>query len=249
LACVILLLSRPALAGPPYVTDDPEPVEFQHWEVNLASLPIHTTAGLSGQLFSADINYGAAPNLQLHVMPVLDFSAPSHGSALAGYADTELGVKYRFVQETATMPQISVYPLLEVPTGNARRGFGTGHLDALLPPIWMQKSFGKWTMYGGGGYWINPGAGNQNWEYAGALLQRQVFKTLSLGVEVFHETAQTRAGSSTTTINAGGTWDLSDHYHLLFSGGHSLQGPNAIIGYLGLQLTFGPEHEPATEGK
>ena len=25
----------PALAGPPYITDDPEPVDYQHWEVYL----------------------------------------------------------------------------------------------------------------------------------------------------------------------------------------------------------------------
>ena len=27
-----------ALAGPPYVTDDPEPVEYRHWEVYFASI-------------------------------------------------------------------------------------------------------------------------------------------------------------------------------------------------------------------
>jgi hypothetical protein len=89
------------------------------------------------------------------------------------------------------------------------------------------------------------------------LLQRQVLKTLALGVEVFHETAQTRSGSSgsgfngpaNTAINFGGVWDLSDHYHLLFSGGHTIQGPSSIIGYLGIQLTFGPEHEAGAKEK
>ncbi len=32
-AAGLLMLSRPALAGPPFVTDDPEPVELGHWEV------------------------------------------------------------------------------------------------------------------------------------------------------------------------------------------------------------------------
>jgi hypothetical protein len=33
--CLPLLLALPArwLAGPPYVTDDPEPVDYKHWEL------------------------------------------------------------------------------------------------------------------------------------------------------------------------------------------------------------------------
>jgi len=34
-------------------------------------------------------------------------------------------------------------------------------------PVWMQKDVGDWTVYGGGGYWINPGAGQKNWWFTG----------------------------------------------------------------------------------
>jgi hypothetical protein len=44
-------------AGPPFVTDDPEPVEFRHWEVYLGSL----------QMKSADGWSGTAPHLQGHI--------------------------------------------------------------------------------------------------------------------------------------------------------------------------------------
>jgi hypothetical protein len=39
-AVMLLALSAPfnVFAGPPYVTDDPEPVEYQHWEVYVASM-------------------------------------------------------------------------------------------------------------------------------------------------------------------------------------------------------------------
>ena len=60
---------------------------------------------------------------------------------------------------------------------------------AAFIPIWLQKDFGDWTTYGGGGYWINPGPGNRNYWFAGWLLQRQVTKQLALGAEVFHQTA------------------------------------------------------------
>jgi len=47
---VLLLLplcSLTALAGPPFVTDDPEPVDYQHWEFYIASQHIETSDGWS----------------------------------------------------------------------------------------------------------------------------------------------------------------------------------------------------------
>lgn len=34
--------------------------------------------------------------------------------------------KYRFVEETKTRPQIGVFPMFELPTGNSARGLGNG---------------------------------------------------------------------------------------------------------------------------
>ena len=53
-------------------------------------------------------------------------------------------------------------------------------------PIWMQKSWGKFTTFGGGGYWINPGTGNKNWIYAGWEAQYDINKTFSPGCEIFY---------------------------------------------------------------
>lgn len=42
-----LALAAPgtALAGPPYATDDPEPVEYRHWEIYIASQSIGAEGG------------------------------------------------------------------------------------------------------------------------------------------------------------------------------------------------------------
>jgi hypothetical protein len=239
---VLLVNSVQALrAGPPFLTDDPEPVEYQHWEFYLASMVNDDASGWLGTSPHIEINYGAIPDLQLHLITPVEFSAPPHQPAQVGYGDTELGIKYRFVHETDMLPQIGVFPLIEVPTGSENRGLGSGHTDAFLP-VWMQKSFGKWTTYGGGGYWINPGADNRNWWFAGGMLQRQITCNLALGMEIFHETAQTRDGSSNTGIDVGCILDFSEQYHILFSIGRSVQGPTDYVGYLGFQLTFGPEN-------
>lgn len=159
-----------------------------------------------------------------------------------GLGDTELGAKYRFVTpgEDDWWPQVGVFPLIEVPTGNAPRGLGAGEMREYLP-IWVQKDFGDWTSYGGGGYWVNPGMGNRNYWFAGWLLQRQVTKDLALGVEVFHQTADTVGGQDSTGFNLGGIYDFSNRLHLLFSGGRGLQNPaltNQFSYYLAIQSTF-----------
>jgi hypothetical protein len=113
---------------------------------------------------------------------------------------------------------VGIFPLLEVPSGNAGRGLGGGYLDAFIP-LWIQKDFGKWTTYGGGGYWINRGPGNRDYWYSGWLLQRQVIEKLALGVEIFHTTPIMEGRSGVTGFNAGGQYDFTSHYHLLFSAG------------------------------
>ncbi len=227
-------------AGPPFTTDDPEPVEYRHWEVYLASQLHHDPDGWSGTSPHLEVNYGALPDLQLHLIAPVAFVASSHGGARFGYGDTELGAKYRFAEETERLPQIGTCPIVELPMGDRKRGLGSGH-EQLFFPLWLQKSSGPWTTYGGGGYWIHPGAGNRNWWYAGWLVQREVHSGLTLGTEIFHETASEESGASDTRLNAGAVYDFSDTYHLLFSAGHTIQGPGAFQAYAALQLTFGPE--------
>ena len=100
---------------------------------------------------------------------------------------------------------------------------------------------GDWTTYGGGGYWINPGPGNKDYWFTGWLLQRQVTKQLAIGAELFHDTAMTVGGRDSSGFNVGGVYDITEHYHLLFSAGRGLQDvrdTNQFSYYLALQKTF-----------
>ena len=157
---VLTLLSSPAIAGPPYITDDPEPVDYQRWEFYAFSQGGRANGETSGVAPSCDCNYGILPDVQLHIQPGAAFRRASGASPAWGPGDTELGLKYRFVEQDKTnaTPSIAFYPLLEAPTGDPTRGLGAGRTRALLP-FWGQKDFGDWSTFGGGGYWINPGPG------------------------------------------------------------------------------------------
>lgn len=221
LTMTLFVLPQAAWAGPPFETDDPEPVETGHWEVyafSAGAVGQHASTGLGPSL---EVNYGAAPNLQLHMIVPTAFDAPHGARAAFGMGDAELGAKYRLINpgEHDWYPELGIFPLIELPTGKSSRNLGAGQVQVFLP-VWLQKSFGKWTTYGGGGYWINPGAGNRNYWYTGWLLQRQVTEKLMLGGELFHQTANMTGRGGSAGFNLGGQYDLTPHHHLLFSSGH-----------------------------
>ena len=107
---VLLCLFFPIVlqAGPPFNTDDPEPVDFHHWEIDLASILNHDSSGWSGTRPHVEINYGALPNLHLHIITPLAFVTSRSGPSYFGYGDTELGAKYRFIKQGNYTPDVGV---------------------------------------------------------------------------------------------------------------------------------------------
>jgi len=238
----LLVCPDTARAGPPFRTDDPVPVELGHWEIFAFSAATRAAGEFAGVLSGIDANYGAAPGLQLHATFPAAFDKPDGRSMAVGYGDTEFGVKYRFLEEDQAgwRPQVAIYPAIDLPTGNASRNLGTGHTHVFLP-VWVQKSIGDWTTFGGVGYWINPGPGNRNYWYLGWAAQRPITDRLSLGGELFHQTATTVSGKDQTGFNLGLAYDVTTHYHLLVSVGSGFQNrsiTNALSYYTALQCTF-----------
>jgi len=236
-----LFLGHPrANAGPPYVTDDPQPVPWRQWELYV-SLTGQSEAGYrSGDAPHFEANFGAAPGLQLHLVVPLSYSRPSGAPTAYGPGDVEIGAKYRFVDESESVPQIGTFPLVELPSGDASRGLGAGEVRVFLP-VWLQKSFGKWTTYGGGGYWINPGAGNRNWWLAGWQAQVQLTSSFAPGAEVFYEAPAEAGARSRVLYNIGFVLDFGEHHHLLASAGGALTGCNCRQAYVAYLLTLGPK--------
>ena len=241
LGTCLALAARPAIAGPPFVTDDPEPVDFQHIEVNIAAIGLIQKSGAASPAPMVDANWGAAPDVQLHAGFGLAY-AEKAGAVRAGYGDTELGIKYRFIHqdEEGWQPEVSFYPNIELPTGDARRGLGAGHVQTLLP-IWVQKDWGDWSSYGGGGFWDNQQGADRNYWFAGWVLLRKVTDDLQLGGELYRQTAPAIDEQGTTGFNFGGTWDLSETGHILFSFGRGLdhaETNDRFSFYLGYQITM-----------
>jgi hypothetical protein len=236
---ICISISVTAFAGPPFRTDDPEPVEYRHWEVYVASQGSFDHDETSLTAPHVELNYGIIPNVQLHMIAPFEYVKPKGESSHYGYADMELGAKFRFIQETDLRPQVGVFPIVVLHTGDKDKGLGSGQTPVFLP-LWVQKSWEPWETYGGGGYWINPGTGNKDYWFFGWEVQRDITKHLTLGAEVFHQTPNEKDGESSTGFNAGAIINFSDLHHLLLSAGRSFSGPNTASFYVGYQLIIGP---------
>jgi hypothetical protein len=239
IAFVLLLLGTDrATAGPPFLTDDPEPVELRHWEVYVGSQGARDRVGWSGTAPHVELNYGPARNVQLHLIAPLVLVLPAAGRSAYGYGDTELGLKVRLLQETPSHPQVGTFPIMEVPSRDARIETGGGDVQLFIP-IWIQKSLEPWTTYCGGGYWTDVDGLHQHWWFLGWEAQRKLSRAVTAGGELFHETAKDEASEPETGFNLGLILDLSELQHMLVSAGRDFEGPNRLQGYVAYQLTFG----------
>ena len=222
------------------MTDDPEPTEYLHHEVYLAFQQTRTVSGRTGTLPQLEYNYGAAPDLQLGINLPLAFNNPMDGSHQSGLGDIVVSAKYRFLQETQTCPMAAIFPSVTTRTGNADKGLGSGATKVFIP-VWVQKSWGDWQSYGGGGYLIDQGTGAKNHWFLGWQLQKQVFASLTLGGEIFHATEAAPGEGATSGFNLGGMYHFDEQNHLLFTAGKGLTNvasTNQFSSYIGYQWTW-----------
>lgn len=207
----IVATMRPALAGPPYVSDDPEPTDYHHFEIYTFSNGSAARDGVGGAS-GIDFNYGAAPDLQLTATLPAGFDRPTAGRTSFGLSNIELAAKYRFLHQDAFGVDVSIFPRVFLPSGSSAVGNRTA---SLLLPVWVQKDWaGGWSAFGGGGCVISDHA-SQNFCLTGGVATYQILPKLQLGVELFHQTAGGSGSPATSSLGLGARYDINDTYHLL----------------------------------
>jgi Putative MetA-pathway of phenol degradation len=207
--------AAPVSAGPPYLTDDPVPTDPGHWEIYsfAAGEGRHSTLDEDAGL---DLNYGPVTNLQLTATLPLSFShAPLEGWR-SGTGDLELGAKYRFFHDQARGLSASIFPRAILPTAT----HSPGEKARFLLPVWVGKDFrGGTSLFGGGGYLINPGAGNRNFWQAALALTHDLSKDVSVGAELTRQGPESVGATSQTRAGAGAVVHIAGPASLLVSGG------------------------------
>jgi hypothetical protein len=231
----LLGAASPAFAGPPYLTDDPEPTDLGKWEI----YNFVTFDGRGGDLDGEggfDLNYGPAKGVQLTATVPLAFEHSDESGWRTGSGELEMAVKYRFLDDDKSGWQAAVFPRVILPTSTAGLG---GRRVRLLLPVWLQKDWGKTSVFGGGGYEINPGSGNRNFWQAGLALTHDVTERLQLGGELAWQSADTRDGKATMGVDVGMIDKLGGPFSLLVAGGPAVSdGETSYHVYAALGLNF-----------
>ena len=237
-AIAAALLAAPAFAGPPYVTDDPQPTDNGHYEIYAFTAGTATKDGTAGQA-GFDLNYGGAENLQLTMVVPFAYAAPSAGRTVTGFGDLELAAKYKFLHQEDFGLDVAIFPRLFLPT-NSNPALGRKNAS-LFVPIFAQKDWGDWSVFGGGGCTINPGRSSQDFCQAGVVVARRIVPALQLGLEFYHFTPDQKGGRQSTGIGLGAIYDLTENYHLMASAGPGIQNADATnrtSWYVALLFTY-----------
>ena len=238
LACAIVafaaLSTAQATAGPPYVTDDPDPTEYRHWEIYSGFQYENDGSGNStASVPFAEFNYGAMPNVQVSISGQLNVVRSGSGDR-DEYGVAEFGIKTRFVQESGSSPQVSFYPSVQTPAAPG------AHAVPFLP-IWLQKGFGPWTAFGGGGVYLDSSPGMRDSTFVGGALERSISPGTTVGAEIYHQSADTIGGTDTTAANLGIIAQVGNYHAILFSAGRSLHGDDTFAAYASYEFALGPE--------
>jgi hypothetical protein len=214
-ALAIAGAAAPAVAGPPYLTDDPIPTDTGHWEIYTFTSGEGRSSTLDDES-GLDLNYGPVKDVQLTSTLPLAFSHDPESGWRSGTGDVELGVKYRFFNDEKHGVSAAIFPRAILPTST----IASGEKTRFLMPLWMGKDFkGGTSLFGGGGYEFNPGSGNRSFWEASVALTHDLNETVSVGGEIAWQQPDAAGGTNQMRAGLGSIVKLSDHYALLFSGG------------------------------
>jgi hypothetical protein len=101
-----VLLAAPAAtwAGPPFQTDDPEPIDFRNYEFYTFTSSDGTPLETDTEGPALEFNWGALPNVHLHIIAPAAAIFPAQGPRAFGIGDIELGIKYRLCRKPSIAP-------------------------------------------------------------------------------------------------------------------------------------------------
>jgi hypothetical protein len=130
-----LLWPAVALGGPPYTTDDPEPVEYGRGEIYGATQDSATGDGASGTAPHLEVNSGVLPGLQIHVIASLVYNRLGAEPSHYGVGDIELGAKLRLIEQGVWRPMVGTFMWAAVCARTATRPRGRADRCSLLETL------------------------------------------------------------------------------------------------------------------
>lgn len=235
---IFVFLPVVAYGGPPMLTGDPGTPGDGKWEINVAAVLEKRRSESRWEAPALDLNYGVGERIQLSYEVPWIVLSPEGENTRSGLGNSNVGVKWRFLDEEKQGISMSTKPEFEFnpPNSSADRGLvDEGTVFRL--PVQVEKKLGPVT----GGLEFGRAFKQKqedSWIY-GFILGHRFTESLEMLGEI-HGTGRPDFRKHETVFNVGGIWDLSKTYSMLFSAGRSFQSsagdaPTLLL-YAGMQL-------------
>lgn len=148
----LLLSSTPVFAARPLTTDDA-------WTVEKGKFQLETGFDASRQ-DNHDVEYNPALTFTYGLLERMDvgigsgylFLNPKEGDRENGFADTDLKVKYRLIDEKDWAPALAFTGKLKIPTASRSKGLGSGHTDFGMNAVVTKNLSKRWVAHLNLGY-------------------------------------------------------------------------------------------------
>lgn len=246
LLAIAAIGSRPAMAGFPFVTDDPDTQGTGHVELDLYVQYSRFRGGSTASVPALQYNYGLTDNFDIGITVPLSLVQTNGVGTNVGPGDIQLAVKFRFIDEDTDgwRPAVAFAPSITLPSGSQARGTGAGYVQGFLP-IWLSKTSGDWTVFGGGGLTINEatvaGVRQTNWWYTGIGITYEINEKWTVGSEVYYSSPTDRNAKNLVGFNVGVIYTLAEGHSLMATVGRNVVNAadtNRFSTLLAYQLTF-----------
>jgi hypothetical protein len=223
------------------ITDDPGTPGDGNWEINIAWTIERAGSAAVQEAPLLDAAFGVGDRIQLkYEVPWILAHEPGLGSR-DGLGNSNLGVKWRFLDGGDSGWRISTFPQVEFRnpgSASSRRGL-VGAGTTLLLPFEFERDYSLLSVnLDIGRVWHSKG--DDEW-FGGIAVGRNAGERLELIAEL-HADASARIERSALTVNLGARWHAKEHGTLLLSFGRNLHNHfsehNAVVGYVGWQFTY-----------
>ena len=225
-------------AGPPLVTDDPGTPGDGAWEINVAAEFERRGDERLAALPLLDVNYGVAERVQLKYEVPWVTASETGGERHSGLGNSEVGLKWRFLDCGADGYSVSIYPQVEFNNpGSAsdRRGLAEEGTTWVLP-LEIQRTVRHVDYNLELGRAVGPG--DDEW-FLGLAASREVGERFEVAGELVGRTLARFSGAA-VLANVGLRASLTSNLHLLAAVGKELhddfERAAGLQAYLALQF-------------
>jgi outer membrane putative beta-barrel porin/alpha-amylase len=214
-ACAIvvtlgILAASPVWAARPLTTEDTGTLDPGKVE---AELGVDYLRGGGAQVFllpgGLALNFGLLPRLEGGVAATFVVLEPQDKPSRAGFGDTVVKLRYRFLDETSRSPALMAAVSARLPTGDQDRGLGAEDVDVQALAV-ASKTFSPITVTIHSGYTFVMRDRALDLVNVSASAEVQMSEAWSIVGEIVTELATSRQNADRVVVRAGAVYAIGE---------------------------------------